>query len=134
MRELTEALVALGLEPSRIHTETFSAEAAQTPGVVGASPRPPHPPAGGPGTGAPVSFARSGLTVNWDAAYASLLELAEACGVPVRWACRTGVCHSCETRLLSGAVAYAPEPIDQPAEGNALICCSQLQGDLVLDL
>jgi ferredoxin len=43
--------------------------------------------------------------------------------VPVRWACRTGVCHSCGTGLLSGAVAYSPEPIDQPAEGNALICC-----------
>ena len=134
MRELTDALVAKGLDRSRIHTETFSAEAARTPGVVGAPARPPHPPAGGPGTGRPVSFARSGLTVNWDAAYASLLELAEACDVPVRWACRTGVCHSCETGLLSGRVTYSPEPIDEPADGNALICCSQPQGDLVLDL
>jgi hypothetical protein len=24
---------------------------------------------------------------------ASLLELAEACDVPVRWSCRAGVCH-----------------------------------------
>jgi hypothetical protein len=45
-----------------------------------------------------------------------------------------GVCHSCETGLLSGSVAYSPEPIDEPAEGNALIRCSQPQGDLVLDL
>jgi ferredoxin-NADP reductase/MOSC domain-containing protein YiiM len=134
MRELTDALVTRGVDPARIHTETFSAEPAQTPGVVAPPTRPPHPPEGGPGAGAPVSFARSGLTVKWDAAYASLLELAEACDVPVRWACRTGVCHSCETGLLSGEVAYSPEPIDQPAEGNALICCSQPQGDLVLDL
>src|SRR6266511_2456531 len=134
MRELTDALVSLGLDPTHIHTETFSAEPAQTPGVVATPTRPPHPPAGKPGAGAPVSFARSGLTVNWDAGYASLLELAEACDVPVRWACRTGVCHSCETGLLSGSVAYSPEPIDEPAEGNALICCSQPQGDLVLDL
>jgi len=134
MRELTDALVSLGLDPTHIHTETFSAEPAQTPGVVATPTRPPHPPAGKPGAGAPVSFARSGLTVNWDAGYASLLELAEACDVPVRWACRTGVCHSCETGLLSGSVAYSPEPIDEPAEGNALLCCSQPQGDLVLDL
>jgi ferredoxin-NADP reductase/MOSC domain-containing protein YiiM len=134
MRELAEALVALGVDAARVRTETFTTEAAQTPGVVGTRARPPHVPAGQPGAGTPVSFARSGLTVNWDDAYASLLELAEACDVPVRWACRTGLCHTCETGLLSGAVAYQPEPVDQPAEGNALICCSQPQGDLVLDL
>ena len=55
-----------------------------------------------PGAGPPVSFARSGLTVPWATDYASLLELAEACDVPVRWSCRTGVCHTCETGLLSG--------------------------------
>ncbi len=63
-----------------------------------------------------------------------LLELAEACDVPVRWSCRTGVCHSCETDLLSGTVSYAPDPIDEPAAGSTLICCSQPSGDLVLDL
>jgi ferredoxin len=135
MREVTEALVTRGVDLSRIHTETFSAEPALTHPRCD---RHPHTTtaraAGGPGTRAPVSFARSGLTVNWDPAYASLLELAEACDVPVRWACRTGVCHSCETGLLSGAITYSPEPIDEPAEGNALICCSQPQADLVLDL
>ena len=40
--------------------------------------------------------------------YASLLELAEACDVPTRWSCRTGVCHTCETGLLGGAVTYDP--------------------------
>jgi len=44
-------------------TETFSAEPALTPGVIATPTRPPHAPAGGPGTGAPVSFVRSGLTV-----------------------------------------------------------------------
>jgi ferredoxin len=86
--------------------------------VIATPTRPPHPPAGEPGTGGPISFARSGLTVNWDTAYGSLLELAEACDVPVRWACGTGMCHSCETGLLSGAVTYAPESIDQPARAT----------------
>ncbi|MGJ6969860.1 2Fe-2S iron-sulfur cluster-binding protein [Streptosporangium sp. G11] len=37
-----------------------------------------------------------------------MLELAEACGIPTRWSCRTGVCHTCESGLLSGAVGYSP--------------------------
>jgi ferredoxin len=82
-----------------------------------------------------VFFARSGIAAHWkEAAYQSILELAEACDVPVRWSCRTGVCHSCESGLVSGAVAYAPEPLDKPADGNLLICCSQPVRDVVVDL
>jgi ferredoxin len=81
-----------------------------------------------------VAFSRSGLTVRWSQDYASLLELAEACDVPVRWSCRIGVCHTCETGLLSGTVSYTPDPVDDPAAGDALICCSQPRGDLTLDL
>ena len=95
---------------------------------------PPHQPAGSAGVGPLVSFARSGLNVRWAPAFQSLLELAEACDVPVRWACRTGVCHTCETGLINGAVGYQPEPVEPPAEGNALICCSRPQGDIVIDL
>jgi ferredoxin len=64
----------------------------------------------------------------------SLLELAEACDVPVRWSCRAGVCHTCETGLVAGKIGYRPDPIDAPADGNVLICCSQPQGDVVIDL
>jgi ferredoxin len=48
--------------------------------------------------------------------------------------CRTGVCHTCETDVLSGMAGYDPAPVDDPADGSALICCSQPRGDLVLDL
>jgi ferredoxin len=81
-----------------------------------------------------VSFARSGLNVRWGPAFQSVLELAEACDVPVRWSCRTGVCHNCETALIAGAVGYRPDPVEPPADGNVLICCSQPQRDIVLDL
>jgi ferredoxin len=81
-----------------------------------------------------VSFARSGLTAAWDPSYASLLELAEACQVPVRWSCRTGVCHTCESGLLAGTVGYSPDPVEPPGQGNLLICCSQPHTDLVIDL
>jgi ferredoxin-NADP reductase/MOSC domain-containing protein YiiM len=134
MADVSAALISLGLDGGRVHTEIFGAAPSITPGIAAASSRPPHVPAGPAGDGPPVAFARSGLTVPWDPGYSSLLELAEACDVPVRWSCRTGVCHTCETGLLSGAVSYAPEPVDDPAAGNALICCSQPSGDLVLDL
>jgi ferredoxin-NADP reductase/MOSC domain-containing protein YiiM/ferredoxin len=134
MAELSAALVALGFQRSRIHTETFGALSAINPGVAQRTAGPPHPPADSPGRGPAVSFARSNLTVHWGDNYADLLELAEACDVPTRWSCRTGVCHTCETPVLSGSLRYSPDPIDAPGDGNALICCAQPQSDLVLDL
>jgi ferredoxin-NADP reductase/MOSC domain-containing protein YiiM len=134
MAEISAALGELGLPPARIHTEIFGAGPASTPGIAPVAARPPHPPPGPPAAGPQVAFARSGLTVHWDPGQASLLDLAEACDVPVRWSCRTGVCHTCETGLMSGAVSYAPDPVDEPAAGSVLICCSQPRGDVVLDL
>ena len=54
--------------------------------------------------------------------------------MPTRWSCRTGVCHTCETGLLAGTVAYDPQPVDPPAEGNVLVCCAVPNEDVVLDL
>jgi ferredoxin-NADP reductase/MOSC domain-containing protein YiiM len=134
MTDVGAALVALGFDSANIHTETFGTVAASTPGIVAANSGPPHAPAGEAGRGPAVSFARSGLTVNWDSTYADLLELAEACDVPVRWSCRTGVCHTCETPALSGSVTYAPDPVDAPGNGNILICCAAPETAVVLDL
>jgi ferredoxin-NADP reductase/MOSC domain-containing protein YiiM len=134
MADMSAALADLGVDGTRVHTEIFGAAPSSTPGIAAAAARPPHLPAGAPGDGPEIAFARSGLTVRWSSGYGSLLELAEACDVPVRWSCRTGVCHTCETDLLSGSVGYLPEPVDEPAEGSALICCSQPRGDLALDL
>jgi ferredoxin-NADP reductase/MOSC domain-containing protein YiiM len=134
MSDLTAGLAAWGVARDRIHTEGFGAGPSITPGIAASPPQPPHLPAGPPGSGALVSFGRSGLNVRWGPAFQSLLELAEACDVPVRWSCRTGVCHTCETGLVAGTVGYRPEPVDAPADGNVLICCSQPEGDVVIDL
>jgi len=134
MSDLTAGLAAWGIAASRIHTEIFGAGPSNTPGVAASPRRPPHLPAGPPGAGPLVSFARSGFNVRWGPAFQSLLELAEACDIPVRWSCRTGVCHTCETGLVVGTVSYRPDPIGSPADGNVLICCSQPQGDIVIDL
>lgn len=117
-----------------MRTEIFGARPGLTPGIAAPPARAPHPPAGPPGDGPGVAFARSNLTVRWGAGYTSLLELAEACDVPTRWSCRIGVCHTCESGLVSGDVAYAPEPVDQPATGNVLICSAQPRDEVVLDL
>ena len=134
MSDLTAGLAALGVARDRIHTETFGAGPSTTPGIAAAPRRPPHLPAGLAGPGPLVSFARTGLNVRWGPTFHSLLELAEACDVPVRWSCRAGVCHTCETGLVAGKIGYRPDPIDAPADGNVLICCSQPQGDVVIDL
>ncbi len=135
MADMKEELAALGVAPERIHAEIFNGSESMTPGVVGALTRAPHLPKVEANTGPLVSFARSGITAHWDASgYQSILELAEACDVPVRWSCRTGVCHNCESGLVSGAVAYGPEPLDKPADGNLLVCCSQPVRDVVIDL
>jgi MOSC domain-containing protein YiiM/ferredoxin-NADP reductase/ferredoxin len=132
--DLRTGLAAWGVPADRIHAELFSGGPSLTPGVISMAARAPHPPAGTPGTGALVSFARSGIAARWRLDDRSLLELAEACDVPVRWSCRTGVCHNCESGLISGSVTYEPDPLDPPAQANVLICCSRPQGDVVIDI
>jgi len=134
MSALTADLISWGVSAERLHSENFGSGPALTPGVVAAPPRPAHLPDRPAGSGPMVSFARSNLALHWDTALQSLLELAEACDVPVRWACRTGVCHNCETGLISGTVDYFVDPLTPPEEGNLLICCSRPRGDVVLDL
>ena len=135
MSDMKEALATFGVAPQQIHIEIFNGSESITPGVVGAATRAPHLPKDEANTGPMVSFARSGITAHWKAsAYKSILELAEACDVPVRWSCRTGVCHTCESGLISGSVVYGPEPLENPANGNLLICCAQPICDVVIDL
>jgi ferredoxin-NADP reductase/MOSC domain-containing protein YiiM len=135
MAEMKGALTSFGVAPGRIQVELFNGRESMTPGIASAGTRAPHLSAHDADTGPLVSFARSGVAAHWKTeTYQSILELAEACDVPVRWSCRTGVCHSCETGLVAGAVAYGPEPLDRPADGNVLLCCSRPMRDVVVDL
>jgi len=134
LRNLTEGLKTWGVDSTRIHAEVFGPQEPITPGIARSSRPPAHPPSGEPGTGPKISFARSGLTVAWDPRFSSLLELAEACDVPVQWACRTGVCHTCECGLIGGSVQYEPDPLEPASPGNLMICCSTPGGDIEVDL
>jgi ferredoxin-NADP reductase/MOSC domain-containing protein YiiM/ferredoxin len=134
MKQLTAGLKTWAADSARIHTELFGPEEPITPGIAPSPRGLVHPPAGEPGTGPAISFVRSGLTVSWDSRFSSLLELAEACDVPVQWSCRTGVCHTCECALIGGSVRYRPDPLEPPGAGNILTCCSTPSGEIELDL
>ncbi len=134
LEDFQKGLAASGIPWPRVHVELFGPEPARTPGIASVAAALPHRPDGLADGGLMVTFLRSGLAVPWDARFGSLLELAEACAVPVRWACRSGVCHNCESGLVEGELAYAPEPLDPPADGNALICCSTPKTAVGLDL
>jgi ferredoxin-NADP reductase/MOSC domain-containing protein YiiM len=133
LQNMRDGLRNWGVLAENVHTEIFGSLEAITPGMRQVD-HTPHLPQGPPGSGPPVSFARSGITAAWDRKFASLLELAEACDVPVRWSCRTGVCHTCMTGLIGGSITYNPEPLERPAPGNVLICCSQPNAGVTLDL
>lgn len=133
LENLRAGLQDWGVAAANVHTEMFVALEGITPGMARLD-HAPHLPQGPPGAGPSVSFARSGITTPWDPKYQSLLELAEACDIPVRWACRTGVCHTCMTGLIGGSIRYNPEPLETPSPGNVLVCCSQPDASVTLDL
>ena len=133
LKNMRDGLGNWGVLAENVHTEIFGSLEAITPGMAQVV-HTPHVPPGAPGSGPSVSFARSGITAAWDRKFASLLELAEACDVPVRWSCRTGVCHTCMTGLIGGSITYNPEPLERPAAGNVLVCCSQPNAGVTLDL
>ncbi len=133
LQNMGEGLRSWGVLAENVHMEIFGTLEAITPGVARVA-HTPHLPQGAAGPGPSVSFARSGITVAWDPKFGSLLELAEACDVPVRWSCRTGVCHTCMAGLISGSISYQPEPLEKPAPGNVLVCCSQPNANVIVDL
>ena len=133
LKDIREGLLRWGAAAEKVHTETFGAITGIAPGLE-RSAHNPHQPAGETGSGPSVSFVRSGISVAWHPKFRSLLELAEACDVPVRWSCRTGVCHTCMTGLIGGSINYDPAPLEYPAPGNVLVCCSQPKEDVSLDL
>ena len=80
-----------------------------------------------------ITFNRSGKSLAWDPAAASLLELAEASGIDVDSGCRAGSCGSCQTALTAGKVDYSQQPDADIAPGHCLLCIATPNGDLVLE-
>jgi ferredoxin-NADP reductase len=138
MSAVTTTLAILGIPATSIKQEAFG-NATQTGAGAGGDQtviagKQPHLPTGAEGAGPLVTFAKTGLSFPWSDRFASLLEAAEACDVPVSWSCRVGVCHRCETTLFTGETSYTTPPLDPPGGGNILLCCSIPRSDCQLDL
>ncbi|OQP41112.1 sulfurase [Niastella yeongjuensis] len=129
MSAITGALQSLGIPGEQIKTESFGNAGIENPVAS-----PPHLPEDNSGTGPLVNFTKSNISFNWSSRFNNILEAAEACDIPVSWSCRVGVCHRCESSLLDGKIQYNPTPLDPPATGRLLICCSLPVTDIELDL
>jgi ferredoxin-NADP reductase/MOSC domain-containing protein YiiM/ferredoxin len=136
MSDVRAALETSQIDSSQIHEEQFDRTPADRSGVPPSRTAMPDrgAPDARPAANVDVTFSSSGLTVKWDSRLGSLLELAETHDIPTRWACRAGVCHSCECNLLGGELKYSPEPLDEPPAGRALICCSTPLTNVRLEL
>jgi ferredoxin-NADP reductase len=110
-RMTRQALTDLGVDPTAIHSERFSLAISRSAPVV---------------ERCEVRFTRSSRTGTWSHEQDfSLLELAEQQGIVAPFSCRTGTCHTCETRLISGKISYDVQPPVAPGPGRVLICCAR---------
>ncbi|WP_158939731.1 2Fe-2S iron-sulfur cluster-binding protein [Burkholderia sp. S171] len=117
-------LRSLGVDKGRIRHEFFGP--ASVLGLddvdVQSSPEPEVIPEASVPT---VCFMPSGKTLAWDPSCHSLLDLAEAAGLRPPFSCRAGLCGSCASQLIDGAVEYFEQPLDEPQDGEVLLCCAR---------
>jgi ferredoxin-NADP reductase len=119
MRANYEGLKSLNVSDVRIHYEFFGEGASlcrEAPSFEVAAPLDANPVA--------VRFTRSGITTVWEPAKGTLLDLAESEGLTPAYSCRSGICQTCSTGIVSGTVDYLDPPMAPPKPGEALICCS----------
>ena len=124
MDSLTHDLRAWGVPKSKIHFEAFGAATVKRVSKDVNTPS---------GASVEVEFARTGNTLIWDGSASSLLEFAEASGIPMESGCRAGNCGSCLTAIRSGSVEYLNEPGAPVEEGTCLTCIAIPKGNMVLD-
>jgi ferredoxin-NADP reductase/predicted pyridoxine 5'-phosphate oxidase superfamily flavin-nucleotide-binding protein len=127
MRSMYEGLKSLSLSDPRIHYEFFGEGASlHREAHRGFAAQPAELAEAGP---VMVRFVRSGIEGIWEPSKGTLLDLAESEGLTPPYSCRSGICQTCSTRIVSGDVAYVEPPMAPPEEGEALICCSYPRRD-----
>ncbi|MDJ0611872.1 MAG: MOSC domain-containing protein [Kiloniellales bacterium] len=134
MRALYCGLLALDVSESRLNYEFFG------PASTLQEEAKPLGPAKVPSAeaelagGLQVTFARSGVTADWDPSCESILDLAERQGLSPDFSCRSGICQTCISTLVEGEVEYFEEPLDELPSGSVLICCSKPKSNLVIEV
>jgi glycine betaine catabolism B len=116
MAEVKNALRELGFDLVKLHSESFGMGRVAR-GIKGGAkslilPGPRHK----------IRFSKTGLTVDTDETV-TLLELAEAWGVEIDYACRTGDCGECEVKFAGRC----------KVNGLAYACCSVALSDLEVE-
>ena len=103
----------------RLNIERFRAELAEIPAEA---------------VGGTVRFAKSGLAAQADAS-TNLLRVAEDAGLNPPHGCRMGICHTCNTKLLSGCVRdLRTGKVLNEAGSIVQTCVCATAGDCELDL
>ncbi len=122
-----DLLASAGVAPGRCHEESY---------VLAGAPTAPAPSGAAPvGTGFAVEFRRSGRVVRCDPG-STLLEAALRAGVALPFSCGEGLCGTCKSTLLQGAVDMKHAGGIRPreiAQDKILVCCSTPLDDLVID-
>ena len=83
-----------------------------------------------------VRFQKSGTGAEWSAERGTLLEFAESLGLAPKFSCRSGICGTCTTGIVEGAVDYLEDPVAPRGAREVLLCCSVPRPgtNVVLDL
>ncbi len=120
MADVTAALAAAGVEPSRVRVERF-AYAVPAPTAAPTTPR-------------EIVFAKSGRRVVAQPGQ-TILDAATQAGVALPSSCTMGGCGACKVKKSAGTVVTA-EPnclsARERAEGWVLTCCSYADDGLVV--
>ena len=145
MAAVKETLRSMGFPLANLHTESFgSARVARGEKVEARDVPKPSAPATQAVESTPaevtkaavfqVNFTRSGKSVS-TAGDATLLDLAEANGVEIDYACRSGVCGTCKTKLNKGKVEMSENELsdEEKAEGFIYPCVSKPVSDVEID-
>ncbi len=121
MTQVRASVVGMGVPEECVHVEAFVSPTGDQRLV--------EPPPGG----YEVTFAVGARTLLWADARTTLLDLAEEAGADIVASCRQGVCGTCHTRVLSGAVEYVREPTFAADEGYCLPCVAVPSARIALD-
>ena len=129
MEAIYDGVTGMGVPANRIHYESFG------PATVlrGETPAREH---AADDVAVTVRFVRADVTADWSRDRGTLLEFAESLGLAPQFSCRSGICGTCTTRILNGAVDYLEDPVAPRGAGEVLLCCSvpRRGAEVVLDL
>ena len=125
MAAVKAALLGLGVPETQVRTEAFgtvtrdpTAKSARSTAIAGT-----------------IVFQASDTRAPAPAE-ATILDVADAAGIVIDNACRSGTCASCRVKLLAGHVSMAVEDAlteQDKAEGYILACQAKVRGDVHVD-